>query len=103
MNETTLAPVEEQAVVAQQTEAVVTEEPEVSSGHKVVFTVILGVAILSVVGIPVAIYLLKKNKKLADKNKQLEDALAEQAKTETPATQPEATKEAQAEAKPETK
>ena len=104
MNETTLAPVEEQAVVAQQTEAVATtDDSEVSGGHKVAFCVILGIAILSIVGIPVAIFMLKKNKELKKKNDQLEAALAEKAGTETPATQPEATKEAQAETKPETK
>lgn len=104
MNENTLAPVEEQAVVAQQTEAVATtDDTEVSSGHKVLFTVILSIAVLSIVGIPVAIYMIKKNKDLKKKNDQLEAALAEKAGTETPETQPETTKEAQAEAKPETK
>lgn len=103
MNENTLAPSEEQAVVAQQTDAVVTDDSEVSGGHKVLFTVILGVAILSIVGIPVALYMIKKNKDLKKKNDQLQAALDEKAKTETPATQPETVKEAQAEAQPETK
>lgn len=103
MNENTLAPVEEQAVVAQTEAVATTDDSEVSGGHKVAFCVILGIAILSIVGIPVAIFMLKKNKELKKKNDQLEAALAEQAKTETPATQPETAKEAQAEAQPETK
>lgn len=57
---------------AQQEEVVVTDE-EPSTGHKVVFYIILGLVGLSGVGIPVLIWLLIREKR---KVKQLEEAKA---------------------------
>lgn len=99
MGENQIAPVEEQAVVAQVENDVAVVE-DVDGKHKVLFYGLLGLICISGVGLPIAIWLfLRERKKTKQLTEEINKAKATTTEPAAPAT--EAPNTPQAETKPE--